>query len=107
MSLVGPRPLLVEYLDRYTPSPALAATRCGPASPGLAQVSGRNALSWEEKFALDVEYVEGRSLRLDASILARTIGLVLRRENIGDDAGPTMTVFTARGSGEIESGGDP
>lgn len=106
MSLVGPRPLLVEYLDRYTPTQR-RRHEVRPGVTGLAQVSGRNALSWEEKFTRDVEYVEGRSLRLDASILARTIGLVLRRENIGDDAGPTMTVFTARGPGEIESGGDP
>lgn len=99
MSLVGPRPLLVEYLDHYT-----AAQRrrheVRPGVTGLAQVSGRNALSWEERFTLDVEYVERRSLRLDASILARTLVSVVRRENISHASGPTMTVF--KGNGQLD-----
>jgi sugar O-acyltransferase (sialic acid O-acetyltransferase NeuD family) len=70
MSLVGPRPLLVRYLDRYTPEQR-RRHEVRPGITGLAQVSGRNALSWEEKFALDVEYVEKRGLLLDLKILAR------------------------------------
>jgi lipopolysaccharide/colanic/teichoic acid biosynthesis glycosyltransferase len=100
MSLVGPRPLLVEYLDRYS---AMQRRRheVRPGVTGLAQVSGRNAISWEERFARDVEYVDRRSLRLDLSILARTLGQVLRRENISDDQGPTMSVFMGTGSERV------
>lgn len=79
MSLVGPRPLLMEYLDRYTPEQA----RRHEVKPGItawAQVNGRNALSWEEKFAMDVWYVDHRSLRLDGKIFLRTIGKVLARD---------------------------
>jgi lipopolysaccharide/colanic/teichoic acid biosynthesis glycosyltransferase len=93
MSLVGPRPLLVEYLDRYT----LTQRRrheVRPGVTGLAQVSGRNALSWEDKFALDLQYVEQRSLGLDARILAQTVLRVLRRDGISGHDGPTMTIFT-------------
>ena len=92
MSLVGPRPLLVEYLPRYT---AVQARRheVRPGITGLAQVSGRNTLSWEERFALDVEYVDNRSLRLDVLILRRTVGSVLRRHGISADGQATMSVF--------------
>lgn len=81
MSLVGPRPLPVEYNERYS---ALQRRRLAvvPGVTGLAQVSGRNALSWEEKFDLDVRYVQTHSLLLDLTILVRTVGLVLRREGI-------------------------
>ena len=72
MSLVGPRPLLPAYLPRYSPS-RRAVTRCRPGITGLTQVSGRNALVWEEKFALDVWYVDHRSLALDLWILWRTL----------------------------------
>lgn len=92
MSLVGPRPLLVRYLDRYS-----AAQRrrheVRPGITGLAQVSGRNSITWEEKFAADVEYVDRYSPALDASILMRTVGQVLRRHGISDSSGPTMTEF--------------
>ena len=72
MSLVGPRPLLMQYLDRYTPEQARRhAVR--PGITGLAQVSGRNALSWDDKFALDVQYVETVSLSLDLKILFLTV----------------------------------
>jgi lipopolysaccharide/colanic/teichoic acid biosynthesis glycosyltransferase len=93
MSLVGPRPLLVHYLDLYS-SDQRRRHEVRPGVTGLAQVSGRNALLWEHKFALDVEYVEQRSLSLDLQILARTLGRVLRRDGISDAAGPTMTEFT-------------
>lgn len=92
MSLVGPRPLLVEYLPRYTPEQA-RRHEVRPGVTGLAQVSGRNGLSWEDKFALDVEYVDRRSLRLDLSILVRTVRSVLRRQGISGEGEATMSVF--------------
>lgn len=81
MSLVGPRPLLMEYLAQYTPEQARRhAVR--PGITGLAQVSGRNALDWQEKFRLDVEYVERRCMTLDFLILARTAQSLVVREGI-------------------------
>ncbi|WP_341720201.1 sugar transferase [Micromonospora sp. FIMYZ51] len=81
MSLVGPRPLLPEYLPRYSAAQA-RRHEVRPGITGLAQVRGRNGLSWEEKFEFDVEYVDTRSLRLDLSILLMTVRTVLRREGI-------------------------
>ncbi|MGC4875740.1 sugar transferase [Micromonospora sp. DT43] len=81
MSLVGPRPLLPAYLTRYTPE-QLRRHDVRPGITGLQQVYGRNALSWEERFALDVRYVRHRSLALDLRILLRTVRIVLRREGI-------------------------
>lgn len=95
MSLVGPRPLLVQYLERYSPEQRRRHD-VRPGITGLVQVSGRNALSWEAKFAKDVEYVDRRGLFLDLSILARTIGGVLARRGISDGIGPTMTEFHGR-----------
>jgi len=95
MSLVGPRPLLMEYLDRYTPEQA-RRHKVAPGVTGLAQVSGRNRLTWEARFALDLEYVDRRSLRLDLWILARTQRGVLRRDGIAADGSATMPEF--RGS---------
>lgn len=92
MSLVGPRPLLVPYLDRYTTEQA-RRHEVRPGITGLAQVSGRNALSWEEKFRLDVEYVDSRSLNLDFQILLRTLAPVLRRRGINADGISTMAEF--------------
>ena len=92
MSLVGPRPLLVEYLPRYSPEQA-RRHEVRPGITGLAQVSGRNGVGWEDKFALDVEYVDRRSLRLDLKILRRTVRSVLRRQGISGDVEGTMTVF--------------
>ncbi len=97
MSLVGPRPLLMEYLDRYTPEQARRhAVR--PGITGLAQVSGRNALTWEEKFALDVWYVDHVSLWLDLKIIALTVWKILKREGISQPGHATMEEFrgTAR-----------
>jgi lipopolysaccharide/colanic/teichoic acid biosynthesis glycosyltransferase len=101
MSLVGPRPLLMEYLDRYTPEQA-RRHEVRPGVTGLAQVSGRNGLTWEAKFALDVEYVERRSLRLDLWILARTVRCVLRREGIAADGSATMPEFRASAPPEAQ-----
>lgn len=92
MSLVGPRPLLVQYLDRYTPEQARRHD-VRPGLTGLAQVSGRNALTWEDRLALDVEYVDTRSLALDLRILWRTVSTVLRREGITADGHVTMNEF--------------
>jgi lipopolysaccharide/colanic/teichoic acid biosynthesis glycosyltransferase len=96
MSLVGPRPLLVEYLERYTPEQG-RRHEVRPGVTGLAQVSGRNSLSWEDKFALDVDYVERRSLALDLSILWRTVAAVLRRQCISGGGEVTMSVFLGSG----------
>ena len=93
MSLIGPRPLLVEYLPRYSQQQA-RRHEVRPGVTGLAQVSGRNGLSWEDKFALDVEYVEQRSLVLDLTILVRTVRSVLRRQGINGEGEATMSVFT-------------
>ncbi|MGI6649748.1 MAG: sugar transferase [Bacillota bacterium] len=92
MSLVGPRPLLMRYLDRYTPE---QAKRHGvkPGITGWAQVNGRNALSWEEKFTLDVWYVDNCSLWLDLKILALTVIKVFKREGISAEGSATMPEF--------------
>jgi lipopolysaccharide/colanic/teichoic acid biosynthesis glycosyltransferase len=92
MSLVGPRPLLVQYLDRYTPQQA-RRHEVRPGITGLAQVSGRNALAWDDKFALDVTYVDRCSLALDLSILARTLWSVLARRGISAPGQATATEF--------------
>lgn len=99
MSLVGPRPLLMQYLDRYTPEQA-RRHEVRPGITGLAQVSGRNALSWDDKFALDVEYVETVSLGLDLKILFQTLAKVVRREGISAAGQATMPEFTGTGAGE-------
>lgn len=93
MSLVGPRPLLVQYLERYTPEQA-RRHEVRPGITGLAQVSGRNLMSWEEKFAADVDYVDRRSLGLDTRILLRTLLAVIRRDGIAADGDVTMPEFT-------------
>lgn len=92
MSLVGPRPLLPEYLDRYTPEQA-RRHEVKPGITGWSQVRGRNALSWEEKFRLDTWYVDHWSMPLDLSILLRTVLVVLRREGVSHGADATMPEF--------------
>jgi len=93
MSLVGPRPLLMEYLPRYSPEQA-RRHEVKPGITGWAQVNGRNALSWEEKFRLDVWYVDNWNLWLDLKILLLTIWKVLKREGISAEGSATMPVFT-------------
>ena len=93
MSLVGPRPLLMHYLDRYTPTQARRHD-VRPGITGWAQVNGRNAISWEEKFELDVWYVEHLSLALDAAILLRTVLGVVRRDGISAADHATVQEFT-------------
>ncbi|MEN3001407.1 MAG: sugar transferase [Armatimonadota bacterium] len=92
MSLVGPRPLLMEYLERYTPEQA-RRHEVKPGITGWAQIHGRNALSWDEKFKLDVWYVDNWSLWLDIKILWRTLWIVLRREGISAEGHATMPEF--------------
>lgn len=92
MSLVGPRPLLVEYLPRYSARQA-RRHEVLPGITGLAQVAGRNALSWEEKFEWDVRYVETRSFWLDLRILALTLKTVVVREGINAAGAATMPEF--------------
>lgn len=92
MSLVGPRPLLMQYLDRYSPEQA-RRMEVPPGLTGLAQVSGRNAQSWEKRFDLDVKYVDNCSLRLDIKIIARTAWTVLRREGVSAEGEATMQEF--------------
>ena len=92
MSLVGPRPLLMRYLDRFTPEQARRHD-VRPGITGLAQVSGRNAISWDDKFGLDVQYVERCSPRLDAWILWTTVVRVLRRDGISAAGEATMPEF--------------
>nr|WP_305764007.1 sugar transferase [Chroococcidiopsis sp. TS-821] len=92
MSIVGPRPLLVKYLDRYTPEQA-RRHEVKPGITGLAQVNGRNALSWEERFKLDVWYVDHWSLWLDLKILGLTVWKVLQREGINQQGYATCEEF--------------
>ncbi len=93
MSLVGPRPLLMEYLSLYTPE-QFRRHEVRPGITGWAQVNGRNALSWDERFRMDVWYVDNRSLALDLKILFLTILKVFRREGISAAGEATMSRFT-------------
>lgn len=93
MSLVGPRPLLMQYLPLYTPDQARRHD-VPPGITGWAQINGRNAISWEEKFKLDVWYVDNRSLALDVRILIATLKKVIRRDGISASDHATMPPFT-------------
>ncbi len=102
MSLVGPRPLLLEYLDRYTPEQA-RRHEVKPGITGWAQINGRNAISWEEKFKLDVWYVDNWSIGLDIRILLWTVWKVLRREQVSAASHATMPKFEGSLSGKRDS----
>lgn len=93
MSLVGPRPLLVSYLDHYSAEQA-RRHEVRPGITGLAQTNGRNAISWAERFRLDVEYVDKRNLKLDFQILVDTVRAVFKREGINQEGHATMPLFT-------------
>lgn len=95
MSLVGPRPLLMEYLPLYTPEQA-RRHEVRPGITGWAQISGRNSLGWDEKFAMDIWYVDNRSLWLDVKILARTLGKVFRRDGVAREGAATVPKFTGK-----------
>jgi lipopolysaccharide/colanic/teichoic acid biosynthesis glycosyltransferase len=100
MSLVGPRPLLVEYLGRYT-SEQLRRHEVPPGLTGWCQVNGRNALTWEQKFSLDVWYVEHRSFWFDVKILFLTVGQVLARRGISALDHATMPEFKPDNQSEV------
>jgi len=96
MSLVGPRPLLMQYLPLYSPEQA-RRHEVRPGLTGWAQVNGRNALSWPERLALDTWYVDNRSMRLDIYILFKTLQKVIWREGISQPGEATMRQFTGTG----------
>ncbi|MBK8166442.1 MAG: sugar transferase [bacterium] len=98
MSLVGPRPLLMEYLPLYSPRQA-RRHEVRPGLTGWSQVNGRNAVDWTTRLEMDVWYVDHRSLWLDLRIIARTVGLVLRREGIHQAGQATMDAFRGNGPG--------
>ncbi len=103
MSLVGPRPLLIEYLPLYSPEQA-RRHEVRPGITGWAQVNGRNALGWDEKFELDVWYVDNQSLTLDWKILWRTIKKVLARDGVTADGHATAPRFGAPESSDRTHG---
>jgi len=95
MSIVGPRPLLMQYLDRYAPEQA-RRHEVKPGITGWAQINGRNAISWEEKFKLDVWYVDNWSIWLDIKIIVITIWKILKREGINQEGQATMEEFNPK-----------
>ncbi|MEI5893028.1 sugar transferase [Bacillus cereus] len=101
LSLVGPRPLLMEYLPLYSQEQA-KRHNVRPGITGWAQINGRNSISWDEKFKLDVWYVENQSFLLDLKILYLTISKVLKSEGITNNKHVTMPIF----KGEVEHGGE-
>ncbi len=105
MSLVGPRPLLVQYLERYTPEQR-RRHEVPPGLTGWAQINGRNEVSWEGKFALDVWYVENRNLFLDMWILARTVWQVLSRRGVSSAGEATAAEFNPQRESRPGGGAD-
>lgn len=97
MALVGPRPLPTTYLERYTPTEA-RRHEVRPGITGWAQVNGRNAVSWEDRLAMDVWYVDNRSLLLDLKILLRTVSAVVSRHGVSADGHATMTELRPPGT---------
>ncbi len=101
MSLVGPRPLLMQYLSRYTPQQA-RRHEVKPGLTGWAQINGRNAISWEDKFRLDVWYVDNRSFLFDVKIILCTLWKTLRRDGISATSHATMPEFMGSGTSRLE-----
>jgi lipopolysaccharide/colanic/teichoic acid biosynthesis glycosyltransferase len=99
MSLVGPRPLLMEYLERYSPR-QYRRHETKPGITGWAQINGRNSSSWEERFEQDIWYVDNQSLRLDLKILILTIRKVIKRDDINQDGVATMSKFMGNKNNE-------
>lgn len=99
MSIVGPRPLLMEYLPLYSPEQAKRHD-VRPGMTGHAQVNGRNAIGWEEKFKLDTWYVENQSIWLDFKIMFKTVHKVLAKDDISAEGAATMTKFTGTKNGQ-------
>jgi len=102
MSLVGPRPLPVRYLPRYSPEQA-RRHEVRPGVTGLAQARGRNSLAWDDKFAMDVSYVDSRSAALDLRILWETVVTVIRRDGISADGEATAAEFLGPKVGRVRS----
>jgi lipopolysaccharide/colanic/teichoic acid biosynthesis glycosyltransferase len=100
MSLIGPRPLLVQYLERYTPEQA-RRHEVLPGLTGWSQINGRNALTWEEKFQLDTWYVKHQSFRLDMKILVLTVWQVLTRSGITAPGHASMPEFQGSGVAKL------
>ena len=100
MSFIGPRPLMVLYLERYSPQQA-RRHEVLPGITGLAQINGRNAISWSEKFKLDVWYIDNWSLWLDLKILLLTVGKVIQKEGINQEGYATAEEF--KGSLKIDN----
>lgn len=92
MSIVGPRPLLVQYLERYSPRQA-RRHEVRPGFTGLAQVNGRNAISWQQKFEYDVQYIDNITFWGDVKIIFKTVGKVLKRDGINSETAATMEEF--------------
>ena len=101
LSLVGPRPLLVEYLPRYSREQA-RRHEVRPGLTGWAQVNGRNAVDWQQRFELDVWYVDNLSLRLDLKILWRTISAVFKRDGVSQEGQETMLPFEGNGEAALD-----
>lgn len=101
MSLIGPRPQLAEYLEKYTPTQQRRHDVL-PGITGWAQVNGRNAISWERKFELDVWYVDNLSFRLDMKIALMTIYKVLKRADINEEGQATVAMFRGMGERVVE-----
>ncbi len=99
MSIVGPRPLLMEYLPLYSKEQA-KRHHVRPGMTGHAQVNGRNAISWDEKLKLDIWYVENQSIWIDFKIMLKTIKVVLIKENVNDESGHSMPKFTGDKQGD-------
>ena len=95
MSLVGPRPLLVDYLTKYTPEQARRHD-VKPGITGYAQVNGRNAVSWQERFEMDVWYVDNQSFWLDIKILLQTVKTVLKKDGVNQEGHVTMAPFEGK-----------
>ena len=93
MSLVGPRPLLMQYLERYTPE-QMRRHDVKPGITGFAQINGRNGLPWKQRFEFDLQYIDNLSLWLDLDILAKTFQKVIQREGINQPGSVTMEEFT-------------
>lgn len=101
MSFIGPRPLLTEYLELYSPE-QMRRHEVRPGISGWAQVNGRNTITWEEKFSLDVEYVDNISFAMDVKIFVRTILNVLKQDGINTDESNTMEKFTGTKKEEVK-----
>ena len=100
MSLVGPRPLVMQYLNRYS-AEQMRRHEVMPGLTGWAQVNGRNTISWDEKFAKDTWYVDHWSLRLDAKVLLKTVGMVLRGDGISSAGHATMPEFMGSSAAQV------